>query len=397
VLRRSRFSVLYTDAAHNIAAEWEKTLIETVSEAMDQPGRRVAAMEEAIRRLLDFCEQAAASQAAVVEQQRNMVRTSRDQMRATLEQCRSGPGGISRLLGMGQQRTVRHFLEQLRVFCFARMAEDSLEAGTQFFKKLRGRLEDRLNDMGFCRQRLRHLQQELAEPDPANSTASQRLGGTIEDSYTGIFQGSDTVRVVLPAGAATLEDAARHFVTELTPDLMARLDEAIHTLVLSPLGGLRQICQRSGDLARILAGPMIDQTAAFLGDQLPTADVIEAEVSTAEFKGQPLSFHIQKFYRKAAPLVSARSGRAQTTFLLHPSTESGREFLMEAQKLLNDLELVPGCSPTDLSFCREQGYLSPSDLEPLLTLCREAYQRVASVASESPHARFDVQEWLPLD
>ncbi len=132
VLRRSRFSVLYTDAAHCIAVEWEKTLIETVSESMDQPGRRVAAMEEAIRRLLDFCEQAAVSQAEVVEQQRNMVRTSRDQVRAALEQCRSGPGGFSRLLGVGQQRTVRNFLEQLRVFCFARMAEDSLDAGTSF-------------------------------------------------------------------------------------------------------------------------------------------------------------------------------------------------------------------------------------------------------------------------
>ena len=398
VLRRSRFSVLYTDAAHNIAVDWEKTLVDTVSEAMDQPGRRVAAMEEAIRRLLDFCEQAAATQAEVVEQQRTMVRASREQLRSSLEQCHSGPGGISRWLGVGQQRTVRQFLDQLRVFCFARMAEDSLDAVAQFFKKLHSRLEDRLNDMGFCRQRLRHLQQELAEPpDPANSTAGQRLGGSIEDSYTGIFQGSDTVRVVLPAGAATLEDAARHFVAQLTPELMERLDEAIHTLVLSPLGGLKQICQKSGDLARILAGPLIDQTAAFLGDQLPTADVIEAEVSTVEYKGQPLSFHIQKFYQKATPLVSARSGRAQTTFLLHPTTDSGREFLSEAHKVLNEVELVPGASPTDLSFCREQGYLSPSDLEPLLTLCRQAYERVEQTPAESPHARFDLQEWLPLD
>ncbi len=252
--------------------------------------------------------------------------------------------------------------------------------------------------MGFCRQRLRHLQQEMAEPpDPSNSPAAQRLGGTIEDSYTGIFQGSSTVRVVLPEGAGTLEEAAHHFVCQLTPEMMTRLDEAIHTLVLSPLGGLKQICQKSGDLSRILASPMIDQTAAFLGDQLPTADVIQAEVSTAEYKGQPLSFHIQKFYRKAAPLLSARSGRAQITFLLHPNTESGRDFLVEAQKVLHDLELVPGSSPTDLSFCREQGYLSPADLEPLLSLCRQAYRRVAQAAADSPHARFDLQEWLPLD
>lgn len=398
MLRRSRFSVLYNDAAQAAASDWERRLIESVSEVMNQPGRRVAAMEEAIRRLIDFCEQASVAQAQVVGQQHDMVRSAREQLRSSLDQCRSGPGGFSRLLGVGQQRQVRQFLDQLRVFCFARMAEDSLDAGTQFFKRLRGRLEERLNDMGFCRQRLRHLQNELAEPAEAlNPSARQRLSGVEEDTYSGVFQESGTVRVVLPEGANTLEEAAQHFVSQLTPELLSKLDDAIHALVLAPLGGLKQICQKSGDLAHILAGPMIDQTAAFLGDQLPTANVIEAEISTADHKGQPLSYHIQKFYHRAAPLVGARQGRGQITFLLHPGVEISREFLPEAQKVLPNLELVAGSSPTDLSFCREQGFLTPTDLEPLLTVCQRAYGEVAHSPSASPHARYDVQEWLPLN
>jgi hypothetical protein len=62
-----------------------------------------------------------------------------------------------------------------------------------------------------------------------------------------------------------------------------------------------------------------------------------------------------------------------------------------------NLSLVPSSSPTDLTFCREQGYLAHDDLCKLLPLCQSAYGEMAVSAATSPHARFDVPEWMPLD
>ena len=51
----------------------------------------------------------------------------------------------------------------------------------------------------------------------------------------------------------------------------------------------------------------------------------------------------------------------------------------------------------DLMICREQAGLNATDLEPLLASCRPAYAEQAAVPTCSPHARFDIQDWTPLD
>ena len=56
---------------------------------------------------------------------------------------------------------------------------------------------------------------------------------------------------------------------------------------------------------------------------------------------------------------------------------------------------VPGQS--DLMFCREQGRLAAEDVERILKSCRPAYEEVANAPVASPHARFDIQDWSPLD
>src|SRR5262249_5173861 len=65
VLRRSRFSVLYNNATVRVAEEWEKVLLAHISHLTDRPGRRIAAGEEALRRMVQFCDQAAAAQSEV--------------------------------------------------------------------------------------------------------------------------------------------------------------------------------------------------------------------------------------------------------------------------------------------------------------------------------------------
>jgi hypothetical protein len=56
---------------------------------------------------------------------------------------------------------------------------------------------------------------------------------------------------------------------------------------------------------------------------------------------------------------------------------------------------MPGQS--DLMVCREQGPLSVADLQRLFQSCRRAYDETAPVPTTSPHARFDILDWVPLD
>ena len=49
-----------------------------------------------------------------------------------------------------------------------------------------------------------------------------------------------------------------------------------------------------------------------------------------------------------------------------------------------------------MTFCRETK-LRAADVGETLHYCREAYEERSARPAPSPHARFDVLEWLPLD
>lgn len=400
VLRRSRFSVLFMQATNTVAEDWEKLLMAHCAHLMDRPGRRLATVEEALRRMIDFCTDAAKAQQAVVLQQHEIVRSNREQLRAAIEQCRSG-GGFARIFGGGGHRSLRLFLEQLKEFAYARLGEDTLDAGVQFFQKLRGRLEERFSDLGFCRHRLRHLQEALAEPHAAFDSHHGEItpidSPFSSDAFGSIMKGNSTVHVVLPHGSSTLEQASQQCVDQLGPDEYRRLDEAIQSLVLAPLGGLQMVCQKHSDLDRLLSAPLIDQTTAFLGKLLPMADVVQAEIATAQRKQLSLEEQVQAFHRQAAPSITADGAGRQQVFLLYPESAAAEQYIAAAQRVIPEMQLVQGTNPVDLTICREQGYLSQGDLQPVLALCRSAYFEMVAMLPQAPHARFDVQEWLPLE
>jgi hypothetical protein len=218
-----------------------------------------------------------------------------------------------------------------------------------------------------------------------------------QDSFGNIFRACSTIRVVLPDRTGNLEEAAREFVLSLQEDDYQRLDEALQTLVLAPLGGLQPICEKHGDLGRFLTAPLIDQTAAFLSELLPITDVAQAELSAAAHSGRGLNEHLQKIIGRAAPLAITEGFGPAVTYLLHPGSEASQQVAGEAQRILPELQLLAGSSSHDLTFCREQGCLTHSQLENHLPLCRIAYRQITHNPAQSPHARFDVPEWQPLE
>jgi eukaryotic-like serine/threonine-protein kinase len=328
-------------------------------------------------------------------------------------------------------------MDHLAAYARQCLAEDVSAVVTQFYVLLRGRLGDRLRDLTFCRQRLRHVQEALAAAEhdslaaDADADAAPRNGYgsaagvdasptplTSTDSYWESIRESATNRVVLPDNADQLERAAERFVDRLTADQWGQIDQAFQDQVLAVRGGLFRACMDTNDLIRHFAAPLITQAVTSLGEFLPITDVAQVELAPGGADDYDAAGRVLAYHAHAAPLVSTaargvpaavRNGpeppmaptpgvpAAEEAFLLIPASEAGKRYGEEAKDVLPRVHLVNVPGQADLMFCREQQAITADDLERILRPCRAAYEDAATTPLSSPHARFDIQDWTPLD
>jgi eukaryotic-like serine/threonine-protein kinase len=439
--RKSRMTKALEVAAAQLAGQWDARFTEAAYGLLDHPGRRIALAEAALARFIGYCADATAASEEHFQQQAPRGRQAEAQLQTALEGC-AGGGGFS-WFGGNSRRQLRLFVDHLAVYARQCMADDLSAVVGQFFATLRCRLDDRLRDLTFCRQRLRHMQQTLnaaengEEPDEGEAEALRSvLGGppSAELSPTPVLsteafweavRESATHRVVLPEGAAELETAANRFLGSLNPEHWADLDQMLQDQVLAPRKGLFQACMNTNDLIRHLAVPLVNQAVATLGGYLPITDVAQVElasagVSAAEADVSAASELIERmrtYQQLAAPQIGSAATKGQAalvgggsslnappdalapdeTFLLIPASEAGKQYGEEAQRVLPEIQLVNVPGQADLMFCREQPEMTFEDLDRILRPCRRAYEEAAGTPQSSPHARFDIQDWAPLD
>ncbi len=87
----------------------------------------------------------------------------------------------------------------------------------------------------------------------------------------------------------------------------------------------------------------------------------------------------------------------QNAFLLVPASAAGKLLETAIHEAFPDIRHVRVAGQSDLMLCREQGCLTAQDIHKLLKPCRTAYENLAGAPNTSPHARFDILDWLPLD
>ncbi len=443
--KRSALTRALEAASAALAREWDERLGAAIAGLTEQGGRRVAIAEAAVSRLIHFCDEAANAHKARVQKQSAKTTAGKDTLEESLQSCATG-GGWS-IFGNRSRRTLRIFVDHLAAYARQCLAEDTTTVVLQFYAALRGKLADRLRDLGFCRQRLRHLQDLLRQTDeegdgedgsdsmtysrtaPAASWQSQGNTPVLlsAESYWQSIRESRTNRVVLPEGEADLERAARRFLATLTPEHWQQLDQAIGDQVLAPRGGLMKLCLDAGDIVRQFAGPLLNQAIGVLTAHLPVTDVADVEFSTGDgvegrindyfgaalpplaVAAPPMVAAAGSGARRAAVAMGATEFRPnlgltrpagigqQASFLLVPASEAGRSFGEAAHDVLPELSLVNVPGQADLMFCRELGGLRLEELEPLLRTSRTAYQEAAVTPQSSPHSRFDMTDWTPLD
>jgi serine/threonine protein kinase len=432
--RKSRLSRALETAIDQAAAEWDDRLMQAAARLMETPGARVVAAEAAMTAFAAFCQEQAGAAGDRLKAHVNRVQQAQHQLQNALDACLNGAGGFS-FFGGRTRRLLRVFMDHLAAFSRQCLAEDLAASVQHFFTVLGGRLQERLRDLAFCRQRLRHVQEALQNPElpfdelaPPSVLAESGPSGPSPmpsaESFWEALRQSATTRVVLPEGERDLERAAARFLARLTPDQWTALDQALQDRVLGPGGGLHQLCLGSKDLTRCLAGPLLDQAAICLGEHLPITDVAQvllddAERRVAHDRGETtadlLGHQAREYFLNAAPVVGAappvkvRAARGrpepepepdvpegQAAFLLIPASEAGKTYGEEARRVLPPLQLVRVPGQSALLFCREQGNLRMEDLERLLGPCRRAYEETAVTPLASPHARYDIVDWIPL-
>jgi eukaryotic-like serine/threonine-protein kinase len=374
-VRIGKLTRLYSTAAGAVGEAWVKRLAGAAQALLEAPGTRVAAAEAALVTLADFAMRAEGE--AVFRGQDISRRTEQAyaQVRAAAEVCAAG--GRFTLFGNKDQRNMRALLVALSHFVDCRTAEEAHTGVVKFYRKLATGLEDRKRDLAICRQRLSHLRRALEVPETAGATL---LGGP-----------SPTVELLLPDGGEEIEWAAKRFVETVPAADLVKLDQALQALVLEPRGGLFGACQKSGDFIQELAPPLIDQTSAFLSSLLPDQDVAQLPAG----RGGDWHGRLGKAFDRAAPTVRGQADR-EKDYLLVPDTAAGARVAEAAGRAFAGLTVVRASRSNEVTFCREQR-LRTSDVREALHYCREPYEQRSHRPAPSPHARFDVLEWLPLD
>jgi hypothetical protein len=286
--------------------------------------------------------------------------------------------------------------------------EEVVAAGRHFYIGLKGRLLERIQELAFCRQRLRHLQDYLEAPPDTERDLAETAATGIEttaihtpapsaESYWDTIRESTTARVLLPDGETDMDRSAQQFIRRLKPEQWDRLDQAIQDGLLSEVGGLHHACMTGSDLARQLAGPLVGVAAKALGEFLPETDVAEVESAMAAAGTENIAQQIKAYFDRAVPLVDGKAPADQTAFFLTPASDAGKALAEQAAAVIPQLQIVRVPGQTDLMLCREQGFLSSDDLKRVLRTCRQAYDEKVVSPSTSPHARFDFADWMPLD
>src|SRR5262249_33083274 len=175
--RKSQLTKALESAAAALAKEWDGRLNAVLNELMDHGGRRVAVAEAAVARFIHFCDEAIATHHQKLSKEARSTQ-GQEQLDQALESCITGAGGWS-LFGGRSKRLLRVFVDHLAAFSRQCLTEDLGASGLQFFAALRGRLGDRLRDLGFCRQRLRHVQEMLSRPADEDEGEAEAMTDTM--------------------------------------------------------------------------------------------------------------------------------------------------------------------------------------------------------------------------
>ncbi len=437
-----------TAAAEKVARKMTVGFAEVLGKAMATPGARVEAAEAAVCYLEEFCHSQILEAEARVEQARKKSVRAWEEVEAAAEDCLNG-GGLWWLWPRSTRKLLGMFAGKLGTYARQRLDEELMRAVEHFYGSMIGILADQRRDLGFCRRRLRHVQENLdqvRQGDDEDITATRQAaemtvtnsGALSPDDYWEALRASSCERVLLPDGEQDLERAAIRLLQRLDARAWIELDKDLYDRVVAPQGGLYTACIKGGDLTRALTLPLMEESIRLLEAHLPIMDVSQIlaeefgiqvanrETTTGNrqhaisdslldqsFASIPLDqtaprsipavadpeleSAVRTYVERSAPLIPSAGGAQERTYMLVPASGAGQGLALKLEACLPEFTYVKVPGQTDLMFCSDLGPFTPSDLSKLFGPCGTAYDNSAPSIPSSPHARFDITDWTPLD
>ncbi len=402
--QKSRINRIYATATQKVADEYGEFMSMPARTLFEIPGSRLSAADACYRYLHMRLNELIEQQHAKVRDIRNEGEKYWIQVNEAFEACMK-PGSFFLFANMRTQKLLRTFVEKIATFTRQRLREQNVRAVEDVYRALQNRLLDLRRDLGFCVQRLQHVEYNLLAAPPEAEAARALLQNEVVDQEQSAFTSSKMLqdaalvlasRVVLPEGQTDLEKAAVRFLNQVNINDWLELDMFLQEHVLTPHGGLYSLCMTNADLPRTLNPPLLEKAAEYLDRHLEVTDVCQAELSSAEALGVDFVAQTKALHRLAQPSIPVKKG-GEKDFLLVPDSPAGQQLIELAKQAVPELTILTIQSPTDLLICREQPSITPQDLREMLQNCKKAYQEMFVANLTNPHNRCDLMEWLPLD
>jgi hypothetical protein len=274
--------------------------------------------------------------------------------------------------------TAPEFVEAVRQYPSSRFLSLTYRALLGIYQAVREALAAELADVTSARQRL----EAATVPEPPSAVA--------EPPATG--------RLLMPAGCASLADAAVRFLAVVTEADLAEIDRRAQRVIDPEPGGVLRACLNATSGPGVIAAAVYEEARAYLDTRLGDVDL--AAMFAARY-GAPRQAErvIEQTYQEAEPtlVTSGPWASGEVAVVGCPAGPGGEPLRELARRAIP----VPGLPVADLRdeliFYREWPVVPLAALPQLGVAAAEAYHSLQDGQQCTAHARLDVTTWKEVD
>lgn len=368
---RSTLNEWLDETARETAKAIRSKLSALVPMLVDQPGWRLAGAEEVCRLVGEWLRNEAALLEDDVRQRLTGVRETYLKALTLLRDLES----MSR--GGRYHAVARDANRYLQAYFVQRYESLRRQAVAGLLKTLASFGADESRDLRTIRERMEAVR--------------NRIGRAKHSSQQSLFGPATTV---LPPGCPDLESAVEALRTQVSPELLAELEQRLQQRLLRSHRSMFEFFLDAERDCRDTAHLLLEEACEFFESCLPQANVAEILLSNSSWDASTAGDLLREAYQLAEPTL--RGSGNELVVLGVPDSEAGRRLADEAAAVLgrNDLCTVP-CGAEEVLFHRELQSVQPGDLPVLGTAGHVAYQEFCDSPGITPHSRADV-EWLTI-
>lgn len=356
-----RFGDALLSAFREVSAEWSGRLYELVLSVMDVPGFRLAGADAAARAAID-----------AAGRMNLHFKPLSDQW---LRQAADARGRIEELFARGDSSS--ECLELAQSYVHWRMHGMLVGRVAAVYQAAQSRLTEIFDELAVCRQQIEATHRLLQQSDAARRAADPT---------------AEAAGWLLPEECRTIDDAANRVVHSISWSDAQELDHAIQSSVAKRLGGLARACLTTADapqkfsaiigtVARDCLTPRVDASGA--------ADAFVSAYGGISAAAQVLANAVDA----AAPLLGNAGSSESAAWELPPGHLSDQ--LAQTATIESQFEITQSTGPVDsITVIRERRVACITELPHFGRAACEAFDLVCRADGSTPHARFDIDEWL---